>query len=63
MYQLILLYSVIFLVLIVVFWLCKMVTFGEAWVKGIWEVFALVLQIFVSWKLRQNKKLKKFCLI
>lgn len=38
-------YRVAFLVVIVVFWLCKMVTFGEAWVKGIWEVSVLALQI------------------
>lgn len=52
--------SVIFLVLIMAFWLCNMVIFREVSVKGLREVFALVLQtVFVSQKLWQNKKLKK----
>ena len=42
-------------------WLYKMLTFKEAWVKGIWEVLVLFLQFFffASLQLFQNEKLKK----
>ena len=30
-------------------WLYKMLTFKEAWVKGIWEVLVLFLQFFYKY--------------